>query len=44
VRGLTRKDGGGLEYEHSVVFRPDAALLSYLVVYKLNSPLPASKD
>ena len=29
-----------LEYEQSVVYRPDAGLPSYLVVYKLNSPLP----
>ncbi len=39
MRGLTRKDGGVLEYETSVVYRPDAALPSYLVVYKLNSPV-----
>ena len=36
VQGLTRKDGGALEYEESVVYRQDAALPSYLLVYKLN--------
>jgi len=36
VTGLTKADGGALNYEENVVYDESAAIPSYLIVYKLN--------
>jgi hypothetical protein len=36
VTGLTKADGGALDYEENVVYDESAAIPSYLIVYKLN--------
>ena len=36
VHGLTVEEGGALNYEESVVYANEAAIPSYLIVYKLN--------
>jgi hypothetical protein len=35
VQGLTIEKGGGLNYDELVVYRNDAAVPSYLVVYQM---------
>ena len=35
VTGLTKKDGGYLNYEENVVYDRRAAIPSYLIVYKI---------
>lgn len=36
IVGLTKRDGGALNYDETVVFRDEAAIPSYLVVYRLD--------
>ena len=36
VQGVTCAEGGGLNFEETVVYRNDAAIPSYLIVYKMN--------
>lgn len=37
IRGLTRKDGGLLNFEENVIYKEEHALPSYLIVYRLSA-------